>query len=214
MASKNSITALSETEIELKRRGRRRLIGAATIGLLGIVFLPMIFDGEPKRNSAGSTLKKQEISVQVPPKEGQPVLPTPSAVRPPQVAVGADKATLNEPAKPATDATVDTAAVKTGSVASKAEKSVPVVKPDPAVVDTAKKGFAVQLGVFADADNARQTIAKMKEAKLPVFSDSVPIKSGTATRIRVGPFATREKADSALAEVKLAGSDGKIIPLQ
>ena len=96
----------------------------------------------------------------------------------------------------------------------KAEKTAPVVKPDPAVVDTAKKGFAVQLGVFADADNARQTIAKMKEAKLPVFSDSVPIKSGTATRIRVGPFATREKADSALAEVKLAGSDGKIIPLQ
>ena len=212
MASKNSTTTLSATEIELKRRGRRRLIGAATIGLLGIVFLPMIFDGEPKRNSAGSTLKKQEISIQVPAKEGQPVLPTPSAVRPPQVAAGPDKAMLSEPAKPATDATVNTAAVK--KVASTAEKSEPVVKPAPAVVDTAKKGFAVQLGVFADADNAKQTIAKMKDAKLPVFSESVPIKSGTATRIRVGPFATREKADSALAEVKLAGSDGKIVPLQ
>ena len=214
MASKNSTTTLSATEIELKRRGRRRLIGAATIGLLGIVFLPMIFDGEPKRISAGSTLKKQEISVQVPTKEGQPVLPTPSAVRAPPVAVGADKATLSEPGKPAVDATADTAAVKAGAVASTADKSAPVVKPAPAVVDIAKKGFAVQLGVFADADNARQTIVKMKEAKLPVFSESVPIKSGTATRIRVGPFATREKADSALAEVKLAGSDGKIIPLQ
>ena len=212
MASKNSTTTLSATEIELKRRGRRRLIGAATIGLLGIVFLPMIFDGEPKRNSAGSTLKKQEISIQVPAKEGQPVLLTPSAVRPPQVAADPDKAMLSEPAKPATDATVDTAAVK--KVASTADKSAPVVKPAPAVVDTAKKGFAVQLGVFADADNAKQTMAKMKDAKLPVFSDSVPIKSGTATRIRVGPFATREKADSALAEVKLAGSDGKIVPLQ
>ena len=212
MASKNSITTLSATEIELKRRGRRRLIGAATIGLLGIVFLPMIFDGEPKRNSAGSTLKKQEISIQVPAKEGQPVLPTPSAVRPPHVAVGADKAKLGEPAKPATDSTSNMAAVK--ALPSTAEKSAPVVKPASAIVDTAKKGFAVQLGVFADADNARQTIVKMKEAKLPVFSESVPIKSGTATRIRVGPFATREKADSALAEVKLAGSDGKIIPLQ
>ena len=40
---------ISATELELKRRGRRRLIGAITIGLLAIVFLPMIFDSEPRR---------------------------------------------------------------------------------------------------------------------------------------------------------------------
>ncbi|MEQ1519007.1 MAG: SPOR domain-containing protein [Usitatibacteraceae bacterium] len=42
----------------------------------------------------------------------------------------------------------------------------------------------------------------------------MPIKTGTATRVRVGPFPTREKADSALARIKLAGADGKIVPLQ
>lgn len=203
---------LSATEIELKRRGRRRLIGAATIGLLGIVFLPMIFDGEPKRSSTGSTLKKQEISIQVPAKEGQPVLPTPSAapspaaaispVPPAQIAVESSKATPGEAAKPAPE------------VPAKVEKSEPVIKPTVPVADSAKTGFAVQLGVFADAENAKITIAKMKDAKLPVYSDSIPIKSGSATRVRIGPFPTREKADSALVQIKLAGGDGKIVPLQ
>ena len=76
-----------------------------------------------------------------------------------------------------------------------------------------KVGFAVQLGVYGDADNAKLAIAKMNDSKLAVYTDSIPIKSGTATRVRVGPFATREKAESALAAIKLAGSDGKIVPL-
>ena len=201
---------LSATEIELKRRGRRRLIGAATIGLLGIVFLPMIFDGEPRRTPAGSALKKQEISVQVPAKEGQPVLPTPSAntapaAPPAQVVV---KPAAIEATKPAPEA-----AIVKPPAAPATERTEPATRPTVAT-ETLKKGFAVQLGVFADADNAKLTIAKMKDAKLPVYSESIPIKSGSATRVRIGPFASREKADAALVQIKLAGSDGKIIPLQ
>ena len=212
MASTKS-PELSATEIELKRRGRRRLIGAATIGLLGIVFLPMIFDGEPKRNSTGSTLKKQEISIQVPAREGQPVLPTPSAKPAPAAAV--------PPVPPPAQIAGETSKVTPGEAAklaaevpAKAEKSEPVIKPTVPVAENAKTGFAVQLGVFADSENAKITIAKMKDAKLPVYSDSIPIKSGSATRVRIGPFPTREKADSALVQIKLAGGDGKIVPLQ
>lgn len=214
MASTKS-TELNPTEIELKRRGRRRLIGAATIGLLGVVFLPMIFDGEPKRNSAGSILKSQEISVQVPAKEGLPPLSAPSAV--PSAPRPAPATPINvEPAKESRQAatTATEAGTPAPSTALKIspEKTKPAAKPALAVVD--KQGFAVQLGVFGDADNANQTIAKMKDAKLPVYTDNIPIKSGTATRVRVGPFTTREKAESALAQIKLAGSDGKIVPLQ
>lgn len=202
-------TELSATEIELKRRGRRRLIGAVTIGLLGIVFLPMIFDGEPKRASLGATSKKQEISVQVPAKEGLSPLPVPAAApavtssTAAQAPVGAPKDTPGDVAKPVADANVITLppVVQT--------KSPPTAAPD-----IAKKGFAIQLGVFADADNAKQTIAKMQESRLPVYSDNVPIKNGTATRVRIGPFPTREQADSALVQIKLAGSDGKIVALQ
>lgn len=201
-------TELSATEIELKRRGRRRLIGAITIGLLGIVFLPMIFDGEPKRTSLGATSKKQEISVQVPAKEGLSPLPVPAAAPPvtssaaAQVAVGATKDTPGDVTKP-----LDASVVTLPPVAQTKSTTT-------ATSDIAKKGFAIQLGVFADADNAKQTIAKMQESRLPVYSDNVPIKNGTATRVRIGPFPTREQADSALVQIKLAGSDGKIVALQ
>ena len=219
MASTKS-TETSATEIELKRRGRRRLIGAATIGLLAVVFLPMIFDGESKRNSNGSSLKKQEISVQVPPKEGQPALPTPTAA-PPATVVTRPLAVVEETTKPSAaevKSPIPEPAISKPLIAAVVAK---VDSPDPAAskatvvaVEAPKKGFAVQLGVFADADNAKQTIAKMKDAKLPVYAESIPIKSGNATRIRIGPFPTHEKADSALVQIKLAGSDGKIVPLQ
>ena len=74
-ASQNN--EISAAEMEIKRRGRRRLIGAITIGLLAIVFLPMIFDNQPRRS--GQPMKTQDISVLVPAKEGQPPLPPPSA---------------------------------------------------------------------------------------------------------------------------------------
>ena len=89
---------------------------------------------------------------------------------------------------------------------------MPAANSRSAVAD--KNGFAIQLGAFRDAENANKAIAKMKHAKLPVYTDSISNKGITETRVRVGPFATREKADSALAEIKLAGSDGKIVPLQ
>jgi len=226
----------SATELELKRRGRRRLIGAITLGLLAVVFLPMIFDSEPRRS--GSAMKPQEISVQLPARDGQGALPAPSvAAAPPAAAVATPAAAAAAPAGPAIStapAAVEAAkppVPEAARVVTKPEKPAATTeKPAPAdkavkserskVADadmkapTDKKGFVVQLGVFSDADNARQAIGKMKEARLPVYTESIPIKSGTATRVRVGPFATREKADAALAQVKLAGGDGKIVPLK
>lgn len=217
MAASNK-PEISATELELKRRGRRRLIGAITLGLLAIVFLPMVFDREPKR--PGDGLKTQDISVQVPSKEGQPALPAPTAapVVVPAPAATAVPAVADAPkASPAQEAAA--AAVPSTPPSREVKEAAKVAaKPDRTKPDTtapaAKTGFVVQLGVFSDADNARQTVDKMKEAKLPVYTENIPIKSGNATRVRVGPFATREKADAALAQVKLAGADGKIVPLK
>lgn len=216
---------ISATELELKRRGRRRLIGAVTLGLIAVVFLPMIFDSEPR---SGGAMKPQEISVQLPSKEGQPVLPAPSAAPAavaPAPAIGVSPpvpatAVSETPAKVAAPAAEVSKEPPKETIKEPAKEIVkPAVRPDKAEKSDgkavgAKTGFVVQLGVFGDADNARQAIAKMKEAKLPVYTESIPIKSGNATRVRVGPYATKEKADAALAQVKLAGTDGKIVPLK
>jgi DedD protein len=212
---------ISATELELKRRGRRRLIGATALGLMAIVFLPMIFDREPKRS--GPAMKAQDISVQVPSKEGQAALPAPSAapvvVPATAPAVPAGVAEASKEAAP--PKTVNVGPVPAPAPAKEAVKdttrpAAKAEKPAKSVAAPAgdKTGFAVQLGVFSDADNANQVIAKMKEAGLAVYTESIPIKSGNATRVRVGPYATRDKADAALAQVKLAGADGRIVPLK
>jgi DedD protein len=232
---------LSAAELELKRRGRRRLIGAVTMGIVAIVVLPMIFDSEPKRKDAS----RQEIEIQIPPKEGLAPLPTP--VAPPTTAaevtpketpkadgklatdVQAPKTVVAPPApaKPVVaavepvEAKIDSkasakvAAKTEAPVAAKAEsKTEKKTDAKTAEVAPAKAvgGFVIQIGAFKDAENAKSIVTRMKEAKLPVFTDSVAVKTGTVTRVRVGPFPTKEKAESALAEVKLAGVDGKVVP--
>jgi DedD protein len=232
MAASKS-TESSATELEIKRRGRRRLIGAITLGLLAIVFLPMIFDSEPKR--AGDAGKAQEIAVQVPSRDNQPPLSAPLQV--PNVAPVA-----NTPAPEAVKAAPQAAPARqdpstvsgeppklpvvASSTAKPPEKPVPkeVAKEiakspaktekveKPAKVAPVKDGFVVQIGVYTKAENADKEVSRVKDAKLPVYTDTIPVKAGNATRVRVGPYATREKAEAALAQIKLAGGDGKIVP--
>src|SRR6185295_6908286 len=51
--------AISDEELQLKRRARRRLIGAVVLVTAIIVILPMVLDSEPRAPS-------QEIAVQIP----------------------------------------------------------------------------------------------------------------------------------------------------
>lgn len=236
---------ISAAELELKRRGRRRLIGAVTLGLLAIVILPMVFDSVPKSGVTTAKGVKQEIAINIPPKDGLPpvvepsmptgmVAPTPvpslppaapeAAVTPvaaPSAKPGAaveplKKSALVEPAierkldgkmTPAPDDRVASKPMNEPKVATKLDAKVDR-KAEPL-----KDGFVVQIGAYKDADNAKSIVAQMKEAKLQVFTDTIAVKTGKVTRVRVGPFATKAKAESALAQVKLAGGDGKVVSL-
>lgn len=229
MASQNA-NEISAVELEIKRKGRRRLIGAVTLGLLAIVFLPMIFDSAPKQGKTPT----QEISIQIPAKDGLPPLPAPvssvtskAVAEVPKVASGPPPVTATVTPEPPASGTSSpaTATVKPVEVKS-AERQEAASVPSPAKNDSAKpavaaspanvsrQGFVVQVGAFKDADRVQQVIAKAKELKMPMYTDTVVTSGGTVTRVRVGPFPTRDKANSVLAQVKLTGGDGQIVPLQ
>jgi DedD protein len=210
---------LTTAEREIKRRGRRRLIGAITLGLLAFVFVPMFFDDEPKPIGGKA---RTEISVQIPQKEGQPVLPAPApVVAPAAPATSPDtQKPAAEPVKvqippvePPKEPPKETA--KAEVKAAPPEKA-PEAKPAPkAVKETsaaAKGTFAVQVGAFSDADKIKESIARIKEAGLPHYTETVAVSGGKVTRVRAGPFDTKNNADAALARIKLAGGDGKVVP--
>ncbi|MEO8767748.1 MAG: SPOR domain-containing protein, partial [Nitrosospira sp.] len=50
---------VSEEEIQLRKRARRRLVGAVTLVIAAVVILPMVLDNKPEQRS-------QEIDIRIP----------------------------------------------------------------------------------------------------------------------------------------------------
>lgn len=62
-------------------------------------------------------------------------------------------------------------------------------------------GFYINVGLFAVPANGTRAYQKLEKAGLPVFSDGVKTHKGPVTRVRVGPFPTRAKADAAAKKI-------------
>ena len=80
-----------------------------------------------------------------------------------------------------------------------------------AAADTLR--FVVQVGAFADAEAARATRQKIEKLGLKTYTQVAQTSGGSRIRVRVGPFATREEADAALAKAKAAGLDAVVLTL-
>ena len=61
----------------------------------------------------------------------------------------------------------------------------------------------VQVGAFSDPAKVRELRRKLEQAGLTTFTQSVDGKDGkSTTRVRLGPFSSREEADKAAAKVR------------
>lgn len=82
----------------------------------------------------------------------------------------------------------------------------PAAKPA-AKVEQAAGEYVIQVGAFARPDSVT---AKLREAKLPYYTEPM---QGNLTRVRAGPFASREAADQALGKLKELGlKPGAVTP--
>jgi|SRR5689334_15891919 len=257
--------AISDEEIQLKRRARRRLIGAIVLVMAIIVVLPMVLDSEPK--SADQEIKVQIPStnsgaftskvVPAPPKtdgrtEGKteanpapkdskaaseatpapgatPVVPNASPKEAPKgvaVAPAEKPAAVKEaPAVPNKEAPKEVARPEAAKPTLKAETELPKPAPaKPAAKESAKKAkpavkesskaaggkFVVQVIALADADRAKQMQGKIAAAGIKSYTEVVKTAKGDVTRVRAGPFATRQQAEKAREQLKALGMSGNI----
>lgn len=180
-------TAPTPGETEVKRRGRQRLIGAITLVLLLVVFVPMVLDPEPRTS-------RPEPTLTIPAKDNAPPLPAPAPVAeaksPPAAAV--------TPAPAPQPAPAPTLSPKPASAPAPAPKL---------------EGFAVQVGAFKEDAKLAQAREKLAAAKVSHYIERLPTASGELTRLRAGPYPTREAAEKAAVTVKRAGLDGQVVPL-
>ena len=192
----------------LQRRGRRRLVGAIALVLAAVIVLPMVFDSEPKgsvppvsvripgEDETGFTPK---VTPKAPPAQGQKAAEK-TPPKPIEKAPGAVIAPAPQPEKPAPKIEVT---VKKG-VEKPAAKTDAEQKRAEAALAGAVSGeqFMVPAGAYADPAGV---IEKLKEAKLPHYTESIAIKGGTVTRVRVGPFSSRDAAEKAQQQLKDLG---------
>jgi DedD protein len=178
----------------LRRRGRRRLVGAIALVLLAVIVLPWIFDPQPRQ--------APPVSVRIPGEDETPFVPK-GAPKPPAPAVKADK-----PAPATEPAPAPPAAPK--AEAKPAEKP-PAAKPAPAAASSeraraeaalANVQYFVPVGAYADPAGV---IAKLKSAKVAHFTEPVATAKGTVTRVRAGPYASRDAAEKAQKQLKSLG---------
>jgi DedD protein len=80
-----------------------------------------------------------------------------------------------------------------------------------AAKDTAR--YVVQVGAFTDSGAARETRRKVERLGLKTHTQVTETPQGSRIRVRVGPFASREEADRALARLKAAGSPAVVLTL-
>jgi DedD protein len=182
-----SMASPASTEAnEVRRRGRRRLIGAVAIVILLVVFVPMILDSQPGA-------PRDEPVLAIPPKDQVAPLPVPAERREP-----AASARATAPAAPAP-----------------APATVPPATTAPATATAAPHlvGFAVQVGAFRDEATLEQARAKVAAAGIPHYIERLGGAAGGLTRLRAGPFTTRSAAEAALPRLHKASLDGQVVTL-
>jgi DedD protein len=96
---------------------------------------------------------------------------------------------------------IDAAKPATDKKADKSEKS-----------DKTAGKFAVQVAALASLERVTELQGKLSDAGFKSYTQKVPTTSGDRIRVRVGPFSTKDEADSARAKLGKLGLNGTLVP--
>jgi DedD protein len=224
---------------ELKRRARRRLVGAIVLALAAAVILPLLLESDPKPLG-------DDVSIQIPPidsgkfitplspgkgadgkaapdRAGPSTSAKPALVAPdtPVEAKPADALNASgkpvEPAQQAPEVAPPAGPSATSMVTANPEPQRPAASASKAEAGETRPnavspagGFVVQLAAFADAKAALALASKLKTSGFPAYTETLKTQQGTMRRVRVGPYPTREVADAELAKLNAAGYHGVV----
>jgi DedD protein len=224
-------------------QARRRLIGAVVLLGVGVIAFPILFETQPRpipvdipivipprdgapplmlpaprlAAPASATTSVAPASAAVATATAPPSKPIESPAATPAAAKASD-ATPAKPAplpQPAPDAPKP--AVASVKPAPAPAPKVVTEAAKPALAEAAKPSaggrFVVQIGAFVDAGAVRDARSKAGKAGLTTFTQVVETAGGPRTRVRIGPFATREDADKAAAQARAAGVPGVVLTL-
>ncbi|MDQ5915385.1 MAG: DedD protein [Pseudomonadota bacterium] len=253
----------ADAQLPLKKRARRRLVGAIALAVLAAVVLPMVMDQTPQ-------MPVQDVQIRIPGQDQVPAFQPKALAGKGQEAPAAKAATPEKPvvaapsekevAKPAeksaekpVEKTSEKSAEKpTEKTAAKPDKKSAEKTPEKAPASNekdpkaatkngddsqraaailsgkpaaepsaaAKSGaaatgeYVILIGAFANPANVKQLQGKLGELNIKVYTETLDSPQGKKTRVRAGPFASRDAADKALEKMKRIGVNGVVAAKQ
>lgn len=209
-----------DTDNPLKKRARRRLVGAMALVLFAIVVLPVVMDREPAPGTAdiqiripnpdGGALagKLAPASKAKPVTESAPVPAVPIAAVP----MAEEKPATSPPAKPEPVKEAKAPAAKLEEKSDKPANNKPEESKDVQLAAATSGKWEVQLGAYQNPGNVTLLMSKLKELKVPAYTEKFETPQGTRTRVRAGPFATKDAALAAQKRVRIIGVEGPVAP--
>ena len=240
----------NDAQLLLKKRARRRLVGAVFFASVVAIVLPLIMDNEPPR-------QVQDVEIRIPgqdekafapkfataPVERPEPAPAPVASAPVRtevtaeapakptarvISVDGEKAPASVPDKPVKAAEKPAEKVAEKPVDKPAEKPAakqekPVAKSDDAkraaailaggdnkLAPKAGGEYLVLIGAFSNEANVSNLKSKLGEQGIKTFSEALETPQGKKTRVRAGPFPSREAAEKALEKMQRIGVSGVV----
>ncbi len=155
-------------------RLKHRLVGAVVLIAVGVIFIPMLLDGPPPAPEP-VTLER------IPPGPDADFVPK--------------RVDLELPPRAAPDTA--TPAVAAAPEAPGPEAAAAVTAPGPA------EAWAIQIGSFSQADNARALRDRLRKEGYPAFDERLTGPDGKpTTRVRIGPELDRAALERQLAQLR------------
>jgi DedD protein len=240
----------ADAQLPLKKRARRRLVGAIALSVLAAVVLPMVMDPAPQA-------PVQDVQIRIPGQEQAPpfspkslaakpaevpaakAAPAPAAEKP---AVAASEKPVDKPVEIVAEKAPEKLAPEAVKPAAKTEKkpaekaaekaaekpvaaknsgddsqrAAAILAGKPAETAPAQKAtggeFVILIGAFSNPANVKQLQTKLSELGLKVYTETLDSPQGKKTRVRAGPFPSRDAADKALEKMKRIGVNGVVAP--
>ena len=187
----------NEQDLLLRKRARRRVVGSVVLVIIAIIFLPMILERVPEQEG-----KEVEIII-----HSENLLDKSSEIISQNKSVEGTVPVSLEPNTGSNDS--QEIIIKLEQLTEK-EKAGNNHKDKKSIITIEE--FVVQLGAFSDATKAKNQQRSLESNGIKkAYTEMIKNENIKVTRVRVGPFSTREAAEKEQKKLKELGVNGVVI---
>lgn len=207
----------ADIELNLKKKARRRLVGAIALVILMMIVLPILLEDR----SAVVSHEDVKISIQ----DGHKVITEPEFEPEPEPEstvnefdsavvsaeenldlVTTDKSKSNQESK-----LVEIEADPEASPPRKPAQPTPTKLPQTTVKTNSTERYYVQIGVYSDINNVKQLQSKLSALGYKSNVETIDTPKGEKIRLRSQAFSSRNEAANALQNIKASGLTGMVV---